>query len=63
MANDSGSVKLAVSEETEARARIPLSSRVEVDLAALSHPGVRKDNEDHFIAGRFDRTMRTLVSN
>jgi serine/threonine protein phosphatase PrpC len=64
MANDSGSVKLAVPAETEARSRIPLSSRVEVDLAALSHPGrVRKDNEDHFIAGRFDRTMRTLASN
>jgi serine/threonine protein phosphatase PrpC len=41
-----------------------VSSLVEVDLAALSHPGkVRHNNEDHFIAARFDRTMRTLVSN
>ncbi len=64
MANDSGSVGLEPSPETEAGPRVPLSSRVEVDLAALSHPGrVRKDNEDHFIAGRFDRTMRTLASN
>jgi protein phosphatase len=64
MANDSGSVGLAAPHETDAAPRVPLSSRVEVDLAALSHPGrVRKDNEDHFIAGRFDRTMRTLVSN
>jgi serine/threonine protein phosphatase PrpC len=40
------------------------SSLVEVDLAGLSDPGkVRRNNEDHFIAARFDRTMRTLVSN
>jgi len=40
------------------------SSLVEVDLAGLSHPGrVRKSNEDHFIATRFDRTMRLLASN
>jgi serine/threonine protein phosphatase PrpC len=40
------------------------SSLVEVDLAALSHPGkVRRNNEDHFIAARFDRTMQTLLSN
>ena len=63
MANDSGSASL-VSPEAEAKPRIPTSSLVQVDLAALSHPGrVRKQNEDHFIAGRFDRTMRTLVSN
>lgn len=40
------------------------SSLVEVDLAALSHPGrVRRNNEDHFMAARFDRTMRTLSTN
>jgi protein phosphatase len=40
------------------------SALVEVDLAALSHPGkVRKNNEDHFIAARFDRGMRTLATN
>ncbi len=40
------------------------SALVEVDLAALSHPGkVRKNNEDHFIATRFDRGMRTLATN
>jgi protein phosphatase len=64
MANDSGPAIAAVSQEAEERSRIPLSSQVQVDLAALSHPGrVRKENEDHFIAGRFDRTMRTLASN
>lgn len=40
------------------------SSLVEVDLAALSNPGkVRRNNEDHFMAARFDRTMRTLATN
>lgn len=40
------------------------SSLVEVDLAALSHPGkVRKNNEDHYIVARFDRAMRTLLTN
>ena len=40
------------------------SALVAVDLAALSHPGkVRKNNEDHFIVARFDRAMRTLKTN
>ncbi len=40
------------------------SALVEVDLAALSHPGkVRKNNEDHYIVARFDRAMRTLLTN
>ncbi len=40
------------------------SSLVEVDLAALSDPGkVRRNNEDHFIAARFDRSMKTLLTN
>src|SRR5206468_829609 len=39
-------------------------SLVQVDVAALSHPGrVRANNEDHFLAARFDRTMRTLATN
>ena len=37
---------------------------VELDLAALSHPGhVRHNNEDHFFVARFDRSMRTLRTN
>ena len=64
MANESGPASATVSHEAEARPHIPVSSLVEVDLAALSHAGrVREQNEDHFIAGRFDRTMRTLASN
>lgn len=40
------------------------SSRVQVDVDALSHAGkVRLNNEDHFLAARFDRSMRTLFSN
>ena len=45
-------------------ARSGASSLVRVDLAGLSDPGrVRKANEDHFMAARFERTMRTLASN
>jgi protein phosphatase len=40
------------------------STLVDVDLAALSHPGkVRHTNEDHFMVARFDRSMRTLETN
>ncbi len=40
------------------------SALVEVDLAALSHPGkVRRNNEDHYIVTRFNRAMRTLLTN
>src|SRR5262249_35423585 len=50
--------------EAEHRAPRGASSLVEVDVAALSHTGrVRKQDEDHFIAPRCDRSMRTLASN
>src|SRR5262245_28559811 len=49
---------------SEVRAPKGASALVEVDLAAISHPGlVRRQNEDHFIATRFERSMRTLASN
>jgi serine/threonine protein phosphatase PrpC len=51
-------------KQPEPRQPAGASSLVEVDLAALSHPGkVRRNNEDHFMAARFDRTMRTLSTN
>jgi len=40
------------------------SSRVEVDLAAVSHRGlVRQNNEDHYLVVRFSRSMETLLTN
>ncbi|HTO76552.1 MAG TPA: protein phosphatase 2C domain-containing protein [Thermoanaerobaculia bacterium] len=40
------------------------STLVEVDLAALTDRGkVRDNNEDHYIVARFDRAMRTLLTN
>lgn len=41
-----------------------ISAQVQVDLGALSDRGkVRPDNEDHFLVARFDRNMRTLLTN
>ena len=51
---------------TEPELRLPAgsSSLAEVEIAALSHRGrVRTNNEDHFCVARFDRSMRTLASN
>jgi protein phosphatase len=40
------------------------SARVQVDLAALSHPGlIRAANEDHFLVARFGRSLETLLTN
>lgn len=56
--------QLPALQEPDARQPAGASSLVELDLAALSHPGkVRRNNEDHFIAARFDRSMRTLLTN
>src|SRR6185295_2155319 len=39
------------------------SSRIRVDVAARSHPGHhRANNEDHFFVGRLGRTLETLIS-
>lgn len=40
------------------------SSAVQVDLAALSHQGkVRPNNEDHYLIVRFNRALQTLLTN
>lgn len=40
------------------------SPLVDVDLGARSHPGrVRTNNEDHYLVTRFERTMKTLLTN
>jgi protein phosphatase len=42
----------------------PASALVKVDLAALTHRGhVRANNEDHYLAARFGRSLETLSSN
>src|SRR5262245_12655583 len=41
----------------------PPSTSVQVDLAALSHPGkVRPNNEDNFLVVRFGRFLQTLLT-
>jgi PPM family protein phosphatase len=48
----------------ETRPQVGTSSLVEVDVAALTDPGrVRRQNEDHYFVGRFERGMRTLATN
>ncbi len=42
----------------------PISSRVQVDLAALSNRGlVRSNNEDHYLIVRAHRALETLMTN
>jgi protein phosphatase len=41
-----------------------ISARVQVDLAALSHQGlVRKNNEDHYLVSRVERSLETIKTN
>jgi serine/threonine protein phosphatase PrpC len=41
-----------------------ISARVHVDLAALSHQGkVRENNEDHFLVSRAERSLQTVTTN
>jgi serine/threonine protein phosphatase PrpC len=50
--------------ESETRAPAGESAWVEVDLAALSHPGlVRTNNEDHYYVARVNRSLETLDTN
>src|SRR5262249_56096258 len=40
------------------------SARVQVELAALSHQGlVRANNEDHYLVVRFGRALETVLTN
>ena len=46
------------------RLPFPLSSRIDVDLFALSHQGhVREQNEDHYLVVRTGRYLETVFSN
>src|SRR5262249_20749172 len=41
-----------------------ISSRVRVDIAALSDPGkIRSNNEDHYLVTCFERSLETLLTN
>src|SRR5262245_267192 len=41
-----------------------ISAKVQVDLAALSHQGnVRVNNEDHFLVARGERSLETVRTN
>ena len=53
-----------VSLSSEMRPHNVPSALVEVDLAAQSHQGfVRKNNEDHYLAVRITRSLQTVLTN
>jgi len=57
--NGHDNIRLPLASATD-----PASALVEVDLAALTHPGhLRVRNEDHYLAARFGRSLETLSSN
>ena len=56
--------ELPVFRGRDERAPAGESAWVEVDLAALTHPGrIRDNNEDHFYVARIDRSLQTLDTN
>lgn len=60
----SDTVELAPSPISTDAPPEPISSRIQVDMAARSHTGlVRPNNEDSFLISRLKRTLETLSSN
>jgi len=56
--------ELPILRNVDAPAPAGESSWVEVDIAAMSHPGrVRSNNEDHYFVARIDRSLQTLHTN
>jgi protein phosphatase len=63
-ANDTDTDEFLLPSSLNAQHRRSISTRVQVDLGALSDRGkVRPINEDHFLVARFDRSMQTLLTN
>src|SRR5262249_61223027 len=62
--NSADTVEMPAPGSPETEAPPGASARVRVDLAALSHPGyVRKNNEDHYVVARLDRSLQILLTN
>src|SRR5258705_12756814 len=56
--------ELPSSEAEDSHLQTTNSSLVQVDLAAMSHPGrVRSTNEDYYLVARLERAMRTMFTN
>jgi protein phosphatase len=55
---------MALVDQSQALPPAGLSAAVRVDLGSMTHPGkVRPNNEDHFLAVRFGRSLETLRTN
>lgn len=65
--NNKPDVGVTKTDDSRSRAHYPHNvptSLTQVDLAAQSHPGhVRDNNEDHFLAVRISRSLETLLTN
>src|SRR5258705_714049 len=56
--------ELPSNEAEDSDLQTTISSLVQVDLAAMSHPGkVRSTNEDYYLVARLERAMRTMLTN
>jgi hypothetical protein len=57
-------VELPQSAAAEGSEQPILSSQVQVDIGALSHPGrLRANNEDHYLVAKLERAMQLLLTN
>ena len=62
--SDEDTAEFSLPAPPDDRSPRSISALVQVDLGGLSDPGkVRPNNEDHFLVARFDRGMRTLLTN
>src|SRR5258705_11800834 len=56
--------ELPSNEAEDSDLQTTISSLVQVDLAAMSHPGkVRSTNEDYYLVASLERAMRTMLTN
>jgi protein phosphatase len=62
--DDDSTGKTLFAESPAADSVNPASASVQVDLGAITHPGfLRSTNEDHCLVVRFERSLKTVITN